>query len=105
MSTYTVHAKRWAHGWELRIVDGEGAEVGVTQSRSMDDAERMARDYLALDLGADPGSFDVVIRPSSEDAEVSEPCSECGAPRGHTSDCLRDLREMAAEFDDPPGQM
>jgi hypothetical protein len=31
MSTYIVRAKRWKHGWELRI-DG----VGVTQSRNLD---------------------------------------------------------------------
>lgn len=37
--------------------------------------------------------------------EDSEPCSECGAPRGHTSDCLRDLREMVAELDGPADQM
>ncbi len=30
MSAYTVHAKPWAHGWELHI---EG--VGVTQSRNL----------------------------------------------------------------------
>lgn len=62
MNTYTVHAKRWAHGWELHIEDADGAEVGVTQSRSMAGAEDMVRDYLALDLDAEPDSFDVVIR-------------------------------------------
>ena len=37
MSTYTVRAKRWKHGWELHI-DG----VGVTQSRNLADAAREA---------------------------------------------------------------
>jgi hypothetical protein len=41
MSTYQVRAKRWAHGWELHI-DG----VGVTQSRTLDGAEQMVRDYI-----------------------------------------------------------
>ena len=41
--TYEVHARRWARGWELHI-DG----VGVTQSRSLSDAEGMVRDYIAL---------------------------------------------------------
>lgn len=41
MSTYTVRAKRWKHGWELHI-DG----VGVTQSRNLDGAEQMVRDYI-----------------------------------------------------------
>jgi hypothetical protein len=57
-STYRVRAKRWAHGWELHI---EG--VGVTQSHTLRDAERMVRDYIALDMGTDPGSFDVEITP------------------------------------------
>jgi hypothetical protein len=37
--------------------------VGVTQSHTLRDAERMARDYIALDTGTDPGSFDVKIMP------------------------------------------
>jgi hypothetical protein len=41
MSTYGVRARRWAHGWELHV---EG--VGVTQSRNLDGAERMVRDYI-----------------------------------------------------------
>jgi hypothetical protein len=57
-STYQVRAKRWAHGWELHIKG-----VGVTQSHTLRDAERMARDYIALDADIDPGSFDVEITP------------------------------------------
>ena len=57
-TTYTVMAKRWDRGWELHI-DG----VGVTQSRALNDAEAMVRDYIALDTGASPGSFDVEIVP------------------------------------------
>lgn len=41
MNTYGVRAKRWAHGWELHI-DG----IGVTQSRTLDGAEQMVRDYI-----------------------------------------------------------
>lgn len=58
MTTYTVRAKRWARGWELHI-DG----VGVTQSKTLNDAETMARDYIALDTGAAPTSFNVEILP------------------------------------------
>lgn len=46
MSKYEVTATRWARGWELNI---EG--VGVTQSRTLRDAEAMIRSYLALELG------------------------------------------------------
>ena len=58
MSTYTVRAKRWAHGWELHI-DG----VGVTQSRSLGDAERMARDYIETLTDRDTSGDQVVITP------------------------------------------
>jgi len=56
--TYKVTAKRWAHGWELHI-----AGVGVTQSRSLSDAEDMVRDYISLDLEVPPNSFAVAITP------------------------------------------
>jgi DNA-directed RNA polymerase specialized sigma subunit len=58
MSTYTVRAKRWVHGWELHI-DG----VGVTQSRSLGDAERMVRDYIETLTGHDTSGDQVVITP------------------------------------------
>jgi DNA-directed RNA polymerase specialized sigma subunit len=46
VTDYIVHATPWAHGWELDIPG-----VGVTQSRSLRDAEAMVRDYINLDLG------------------------------------------------------
>ena len=58
MKIYRVCAKRWARGWELHIDD-----VGVTQSRSLRDAEGMARDYIALDIDISPESFAVEIVP------------------------------------------
>jgi hypothetical protein len=58
MSIYTVHAKRWRHGWELHI-DG----VGVTQSRSLGDAERMARDYIETLTDRDTAGDQVLITP------------------------------------------
>jgi hypothetical protein len=56
--TYNVRAVRWDGGWELHI-DG----AGVTQSRTLKDAERMVRSYIALDTGAGPDSFGVEITP------------------------------------------
>jgi predicted XRE-type DNA-binding protein len=56
--TYNVQAKRWARGWELDI-NG----VGVTQSRTLNDAEAMVRDYIALDTGVPADSFNVEIVP------------------------------------------
>jgi predicted transcriptional regulator len=58
MTTYAVLAKRWKRGWELHI-DG----LGVTQSKTLNDAEAIARDFIMLDTGADLGSFSVEIIP------------------------------------------
>ncbi|MDH6136493.1 DNA-directed RNA polymerase specialized sigma subunit [Kitasatospora sp. MAA4] len=57
-TTYTVVAKRWRHGWELHI-DG----IGVTQSRSLLDAEPMAREYISLELDVSEDSFGLVVTP------------------------------------------
>ena len=59
MKTYSVRAKRWEHGWELHI-DG----LGVTQSDDLDEVETMVRDYISLDLGVPPDSFDEIGRAS-----------------------------------------
>jgi hypothetical protein len=56
MSTYQVRAKRWAHGWELHI-DG----VGVTQSRTLDGAEQMVRDYIETLTDWDVSGDSVII--------------------------------------------
>lgn len=56
--TYNVTAKRWKHGWELHI-DG----VGVTQSRTLDTAEQMVRDYIETLTDKDVSGDKVVITP------------------------------------------
>jgi predicted XRE-type DNA-binding protein len=58
MSTYSVRAKRWKHGWELHI-DG----VGVTQSRNLDGAEQMVRDYIETLTDRDTADDIIVIEP------------------------------------------
>lgn len=60
--TYTVRAKRWEHGWELHV-SGPADYEGVTQAHGLKSAERMARDYIALDLEVPEDSFDVTIVP------------------------------------------
>ena len=66
--TYTVDAKRWEHGWELHV---EG--LGVTQSRSLHSAARMAREYISLIEGiSDESTIDVEIRPQIENALSEE---------------------------------
>jgi len=58
VKTYQATAKKWEGGWELHI-----AGIGVTQSRTLRDAERMVRSYVALDTGLDRNAFDVEIVP------------------------------------------
>jgi hypothetical protein len=58
MTTYNVVARHWKRGWELHV---EG--VGVTQCRSLAEAEGMVRDYVESLTGADPRHAAVVITP------------------------------------------
>jgi hypothetical protein len=86
--TYNVRAKRWEHGWELHI-DG----VGVTQSRSLWDAEMMARDLIGRRLGVADDSFDVVITP-----EIGDGLDEqTRAARAAVTDADRAQRRAAAQ--------
>jgi DNA-directed RNA polymerase specialized sigma subunit len=91
LSAYTVIARRWEHGWELEIHDDE-TEVGVTQSRTLAGAERMVRDYLAVDLGADPASFEIEIQPEL----TGELAEEVRAAREGVRVLERTQREVAA---------
>ena len=53
-TSYEVRAKRWARGWELHV---EG--VGVTQSKTLVSASKMAREYVSMALDVDPESFEL----------------------------------------------
>lgn len=71
VSTYEVQAVRWDHGWELHI-DG----VGVTQSHGLGDAERMVRDYLRLDLGAEVAKNATIRITAKVDEEIDREVDE-----------------------------
>src|SRR5215472_17187337 len=58
MTTYTVRAKRWLHGWELHIDD-----LGVTQARNLGEAERMVRDYIETLTDRNTSDDKIVITP------------------------------------------
>lgn len=58
MTTYTVQAKHWTHGWELHI-DG----IGVTQARNLGEAEQMVRDYIETLTDRETTGDEVVITP------------------------------------------
>jgi len=87
VTEYQVTARRWAHGWELHI-DG----VGVTQSRTLASAERMARDYLAMDLGGDPDDYSVVVTPELD----GNLATEAEAARDAVRKAERAQRDAAA---------
>ena len=75
MQTYHVRAKRWEHGWELRI---EG--IGVTQSRTLWDAQDMARDLISRREDLPGNAFTVTVTPEIGGCSREEP-----APRGRLS--------------------
>ncbi len=60
--TYQVTAQRWERGWELHI---EG--VGATQSRTVEEAEMMVRDYLRLEGVTEPYDLKIEVRVSTSD--------------------------------------
>jgi hypothetical protein len=86
MSTYAVRAKRWAHGWELHI-DG----VGVTQSRTLDGAESMIRDYIESLTGRDTSGDTVIICPDLGGLE-----DRAAAAREQVARAQRENQEAAA---------
>ena len=87
MSTYTVRAKRWKHGWELHI---EG--IGVTQSRNLDGAEQMVRDYIETLTDHDTADDAVIILP-----EVGSGLDEAAeAAREAIAEAEQALRAAAA---------
>jgi DNA-directed RNA polymerase specialized sigma subunit len=54
--SYSVVAKRWTNGWELHV-EGEG----VTQVRTLADAEDQVRDYLETLHEASASAAQVVV--------------------------------------------
>jgi DNA-directed RNA polymerase specialized sigma subunit len=87
MSAYSVRAKRWVHGWELHI-DG----AGVTQSRNLDGAGQMVRDYVESLTGRDTSRDEVIIKP-----EVGEGLDDAAlAAREAVASADRAVREAAA---------
>ena len=96
--TYEVVAKRWRRGWELHI-----SGVGVTQSRSLADAERMTRDYIASDLDVDEDSFDVHITPevgNGVDQKVERTRGEISAAALAQTKAAESSRALVGELRD-----
>lgn len=86
--TYTVTTERWEHGWELHI-DG----VGVTQCGTLADAERMALDYLATELGGEPEDYAVEIH-----HDLGGVGAKVAAARQRMAEAQRAVDEAAADM-------
>jgi predicted XRE-type DNA-binding protein len=86
VTTYVVRAKRWAHGWELHI-DG----IGVTQSRTLDGAEQMVRDYIETLTDRDVSDATVVVKPDLGGLEA-----KAADVRKQIEQAQRENREAAA---------
>jgi len=93
--TYNVTAKRWKHGWELHI-DG----VGVTQSRTLDTAEQMVRDYIETLTDKDVSGDKVVITPDlgELDRKVATVRELLGAADRQQQEARNSYRALAADL-------
>src|ERR1035437_3739684 len=94
-NTYNVTAKRWKHGWELHI-DG----VGVTQSRTLDTAEQMARDYIETLTDQDVSRDTIVITPElgELDRKVTTVRTLLEESDGQQQEARNSYRALAADL-------
>lgn len=95
--SYTVRAVRWAHGWELHI-EGEG----VTQCRTLDQADQQVRDYLATVHDHDFDGAEIVVVPDLDGYEsvVSEVRDKVQHAAELQVEAARDLREVTRHLRD-----
>jgi hypothetical protein len=93
--TYTVTARRWKHGWELHI-DG----VGVTQSRTLDRAEEMVRDYVEslTDEDASGANVTITVELGSLDQEVKNVRELLAAAEEQQRRASSAYRQLAADL-------
>ena len=99
--TYVVTAHRWERGWELHIADDQGAEVGVTQARSLTGAEVMVRDYLALDDRDDQAPVEIrpVFDPAT-DRRIAEARAQVRAAAAAQEAAARESRAVVQQLDE-----
>ena len=86
---YNVRAKRWARGWELHV---QG--VGVTQARTLRQADLVLRDYIALMVGerqAKSAGFVVVHEVGGLERRVAK--TQAAAER-----LVREQEQVAADY-------
>ena len=92
---YNVTARRWKHGWELHI-DG----VGVTQSRTLDTAEQMVRDYVETLTDQDMSKAAVMIVPELGplDRKIRAVREQLAIADRRQQEASRAYRALAAEL-------
>lgn len=96
MTTYNVTARHWKRGWELHI---EG--VGVTQSRSLADAEMTVRDYIESLTGVDTSAYTIAITPEvggGLDTEAYEAREAVAAADRATREAAARSRKVARDL-------
>ena len=96
--TYRVRALRWAKGWELHI-DG----LGVTQVKRLNEAEAMARDYIALELEVPENSFGVEVVPdvgAALNAEIQRAKSALAAAEAAQRSAAASSRAIVRKLQD-----
>jgi hypothetical protein len=87
-STIAVSARRWEHGWEL-YVDGQA----LTQSMTLADAPRMARDALATERGGEPEDSEVTVTPELDGLEL-----RVEIVRSRMTSAQQDLEQAAKDW-------
>ena len=95
-SVQEVTAKRWEHGWELHTA------AGVTQSRTLADAPRMAKDFLATVNGGEAEDYEVSIRYDLGGLEqkVFEAKHDNGVAQALVAKAAVETREVVKELRD-----
>lgn len=81
MNTYTARCVRAGDWWAIHVPEADGV---WTQTRGLDQADKMAREAIAAVLDVDEASFDVVIEVELDDPALDE-----------LVDSVRQLRQQA----------
>jgi hypothetical protein len=94
-TTFNVTARRWKHGWELHI-DG----VGATQSRTLDTAEQMVRDYIETLTDQDVSAAAIVVVPElgALDHKVKAVREQLAIADRRQQEASRAYRALAADL-------
>jgi hypothetical protein len=97
MSTYTALVSRDGKFWHIEVPEIDR----VTQARTINEVDDMARDLIAIMTGIEPGTIDLDVRiqlPDSVRAHLSEVERARDAEAQARSHAATELRAAAAEL-------